>query len=209
MTASFYYMVLYVVSPFLGGLVGSVTTTDGTRIWNHFLVVAVGSFLTTFLLWIIIDPAAGLLEMLLLASRVHRRQRLAQAEILRRQQQAAKQRILTEVEAAGKTEQEHWDEILRPHAEKLAQLLANNGNEENLKEKQVVDIGLNAWQMGGLVCMQHLHSMVVDICRKKYPAPDNKDYVSIWWDGIGAWQDDWLDLQKDGSTDSVISNCAA
>ena len=95
-------MVFYVISPLLGGFAGAVSGMQNTQMQNYFLVVAVGTFWATFVVWIIIDPAAGLLEMLLPASSRYRKERLMEADARRRQEQIAKQRILAEVEKAEK-----------------------------------------------------------------------------------------------------------
>ena len=195
-TTSFCYLVFYVVSPFLGSLTGAVVAAHITQIWNYWLVVAAGALATTFVVWIIIDPAAGMLEMLLPASRANRNHRLAQAEAVSRQQQIARQRVLADAEAAGKSEQARWEKNLRPYAEELVQLLTNCDDEEDSREKQVIDIGLAVWKMGGLNCMRRLYSMVADIRRKYRLLPAYEDYISVWWDGVGTWQGDWLNLQK-------------
>lgn len=205
-TTSFYYMVFYVIGPLLGGLAGAIGGIPNTQLRNYFLVVAVGTFWATFVVWIIIDLAAGLLEMLLPASSRHRKERLLEAEARRMQEQIAKQRILTEVERAEKSEQSHWEKVLRPYAQELARLLADAGDSCNSIEGQVVNIGLAAWRMGGLNCMRKLQSMVADTCKKQHTALTYKDYIAIWWDGIGSWQGGWLDIEKDTDNNNATVN---
>ncbi len=207
-TTSFYYMVFYVISPLLGGFAGAVSGMQNTRLLNYFLVVAVGTFWVTFIVWIIIDPAAGLLEMLLPASCRHREKRLLQADAHRREEEIAKQRILIDVEKTEKSEQAYWEKILKPYAKELGQLLAEAGDNRNSIENQVVNIGLAAWRIGGLNCMRKLQSMAADTC-EKHTALMLKDYISIWWDGIGTWQSDWRDIGMDtGNKDVSVNSCS-
>src|SRR4030042_6111558 len=64
LTTSFYYAVFYDVSPFLGTFAGALAAIQGSSTSYYLLVAATGCFWATFLVWIIVDPAAGLLEML-------------------------------------------------------------------------------------------------------------------------------------------------
>jgi hypothetical protein len=203
-TTSFYYMVFYVISPLLGGLAGAIGGIPNARLRNYFLVVAVGTFWVTFIVWIIIDPAAGLFEMLLPASSRHREERLLEAEARRRQEQITKQRILTEVERAEKLEQSHWEKVLQPYAQELARLLAEIDDNRNSTENHVVNIGLTAWRIGGLGCMRKLLSMAADVCEKQRSASKCEDYIAIWWDGIGGWRSDLLEVEKD--SDELVLN---
>jgi len=188
LTTSIYYLVFYELSPFLGALAGGFVAVWLSKPTDYLLVVAVGSFLATFLVWITIDPAAGLAETLLPSSREHRRNRLAEAKVMRERQRLVKHRLLAEVESEEEQQRARWSEVLRPNAEKLAAVAAGVEAADKDKETEAVDIGVNAWQMGGLSCMQELHSMAMEICRKKYQGSMVIDYISTWWDGIGSWR---------------------
>jgi hypothetical protein len=75
LTCSDYYMGLYVLAPLLGGL-AAILGMAGVREASRFLSgVALGTLGTTFLVWMVIDPLAGMIEMLLPASRRHRAER--------------------------------------------------------------------------------------------------------------------------------------
>jgi len=143
---------------------------------------------TTFLVWVIVDPVTGLLEILLPTSRKHRIERLAQAKAERAKRQNDRERLLAEVLAKEELSRRRWQETLKPQAEKLAGLLATNRTDLKEAEREVVDMGVKAWQMGGLSCMRQLHEMVLDLCKKKYKDLIVVDYVSTWWDGIGSWR---------------------
>ena len=182
-------MVFYVATPFLGGLTGTVAMIGENRISQFLLGIALGTLGTTFLVWVIVDPIAGLLEMLLLpASRRHRAERLAQAKAQREAKQEAHERLLAEVLAKEQIVQRRLQQVLKPQAEKLAELLTTNKIDFKEAEREAVDIGVNAWQIGGLSCMRQLRDMTMDLCKKKHQDSMITDYVSTWWDGIGSWR---------------------
>lgn len=79
LTSSDCYMGLYVSAPLLGAL-AAVVGMIGVRQMSRFLFgIALGTLGTTFLVWMVIDPLAGLIEMLLPASRRHRAERTAKS----------------------------------------------------------------------------------------------------------------------------------
>ena len=109
--------------------------------------------------------------MLLPLSIRHRHKRLAKAKKMREKKRLCIQYLLVEVEAKEKMDRQRWGDILSPYAEKLAALMID-GNwtsaDSDRRETEAVDIGVSSWQMGGLNCMQQLHSMAMDICERKY-----------------------------------------
>ena len=189
LTTASYYMGLYVVAPLLGGLAGVFGMA--TRIdepVNFFLGVAMGTLGTTFGVWVIVDPFAGLIEMFLPASRKHRLERLARTETERRTRQEKREQLLAEAFARDEQEQQRWQQRLRPQAERLAGLLACDARDAARAEREAVDIGANAWRLGGLTCMRQLRDMTITL---RGQSPDNEavtDCISNWWDGIGAWR---------------------
>ena len=188
LTSTNYYIVLYVAAPFLGGLAGCLGMIGVNRISQFLLGIALGTSATTFLVWVIVDPVTGLLEMLLPVSRKHRVERLAKAKAQRERRQKDRERLLAEVLAKEESDQREWQEVLKPQAEKLAGLLTSDRVNFKQAEREAVDIGVNAWQIGGLSCMRQLHEMVLDLCKKKYEDSMIVDYISSWWDGIGSWR---------------------
>jgi len=188
LTSTNYYIVLYVAAPFLGGLAGCLGMIGVDRIGQFLLGIALGTSATTFLVWVIVDPVTGLLEMLLPTSRKHRLERLAQAKAQRERRQKDRERLLAEVLAKEESDWCRWQEALKPRAEKLAGLLTTNRIDFKQAEREAVDIGVKAWQIGGLSCMRQLHEMVLDLCKKKYEDSVIIDYISTWWDGIGSWR---------------------
>jgi hypothetical protein len=190
LTSTPYYNMFYVIAPFLGGLAGCLGMIGIDTTVGHFLsIVALGTLATTFLVWVIVDPVVGLMEMLLPpTSRKHRAERLAAARVQRQERQREREHLLAEVLDKEEANVRRWQDVLKPQAEKLAALLTSGeANFENA-ERQAADIGVTAWQTGGLVCMRALRNMAIEISRQNNPGKTIVDYVTIWWDGIGSWR---------------------
>jgi hypothetical protein len=149
---------------------------------------ALGTLGTTFLVWVIVDPAAGLVEMLLPASRKHRTERLARAEAEREKRRENHEKLLAEVFAKEESDRRCWREVLKPRAERLAALLASDAADLSLAEQEAVDFGAGAWQLGGLACMRQLRDMAISVSEQKGRHGTEPDYISVWWDGIGTWR---------------------
>lgn len=182
------YMVFYLIAPFLGSLAGFLGMI-GVKTTSQFLWgIVLGTLGTTFLVWVILDPFTILAETLLPSSRKHRSERLAQIKIERHKRQIQQKRLLAEILAEEEQNQQRWRQVLQPDAEKLAGLSINNNTDFNRIELEAIDIGVNAWQTGGLNCMRQLCDMATELCRKRNKEPMIIDYVSAWWDGIGQWQ---------------------
>ena len=184
------YMLFYYLSPLLGGMAGAYAMM-GVPVLKEFLLgIAVGTLGATFLVWIVVDPLISLTEMLLPASRQHRRQRLAQAKAIREQKQQERQNLLARLE---KEETEQLDKLrltLKPLAIRLAHILVHNSDLDRQKQFAVIDLGVKAWQLGGKEGMKLLHEMAIeqyrDTCRE---SSGLIDLISQWWDGIGSWKD--------------------
>jgi hypothetical protein len=189
LTSTNYYTAFYITIPILGGLVGCLGMMGISTIKEFFLGVALGTFGATFLVWVIVDPLVGTLEMLLPAScRKHRAQRLAKAKAEREQKQKERESFLEEILSYEESDRLHWQEVLKPQAEKLACLLMTNINEFGHAENEAIGIGVKAWQTGGINCMRQLRDMAIGIYRQKNPNKTIVDYISSWWDGIGSWR---------------------
>jgi len=190
LTSTPYYNMFYVIAPFLGGLAGCLGMIGIDTTVGHFLsIVALGTLATTFLVWVIVDPVVGLMEMLLPpTSRKHRAERLAAARVQRQERQREREHLLAEVLAKEEANVRRWQDVLKPQAEKLAALLISGEADFENAERQAADIGVTAWQTGGLVCMRALRNMAIEISRQNNPGKTIVDYVTIWWDGIGSWR---------------------
>jgi hypothetical protein len=159
-----------------------------SAIGQFVLGVALGTLGTTFLVWVIVDPLAGLLETLLPpVSRRHRAERLAQAKALRQSRQKYRESLLKDVLVKEELERRHWRKVLKPKADRLAEMLTAGEIDFKQIEREAVGIGVNAWQIGGLSCMRELRDMAMALAKES-----NKsvvDYVGVWWDGIGSWRE--------------------
>jgi len=188
LTASACYMVLYYTSPFFGAFAGSTVAGYRGDVTQDLLTIALGSFVMTFLIWIVIDPAIVLIETMLPASRAQCRLRRAQARAVREERQRRRQLLLVRAESMAESERLRWQSLLRPQAEELASVLTNAPVASAWQKDQLINIGMKAWQMGGLGCMKQLHDMAIDIARRREQGRGMIDYMAVYWDGIGQWR---------------------
>ncbi|MEN6338333.1 MAG: hypothetical protein ABFE01_29105 [Phycisphaerales bacterium] len=77
LTGTYGYMLLYVSTPLLAGLVTATGTETVPGTSGYLIHVAMVTLKATFLVWIVIDPLVGVIEMDLPASRARRAERLA------------------------------------------------------------------------------------------------------------------------------------
>ena len=191
LTSTIYYRVFYVITPLFGGLAGCLGMIGISTVGQFFLGIALGTLGMTFLVWVIVDPVTGLLEMLLPPkSRRHRAERLAQAKELRKSRQKNREDLLKNVFVEEELERRRWRTALKPQAEKLAGLLTTDGTDFKQAEREAVGIGVKAWQTGGLSCMRELRDMAISLAKEGNESV--VDYVGVWWDGIGSWRDQLL-----------------
>ncbi len=188
LTSTNYYMAFYVAAPFLGGLAGCFGMIGAGSAGHFRLSVALGTLGTTFLVWVVVDPATGMLEALVPASRRHRSERLARIAAEREMKRRNRDRLLAEISRKEKADRIHWEGLLKPQAEKLADLLATDRGAFKQAEQEAVSIGAHAWQIGGLGCMRQLRNMALIISEQKDKHKPVIDYISLWWDGIGTWR---------------------
>jgi len=95
---------------------------------------------------------------------------------------------LEEVLAKEELDGQRWREILKTRAEKLAGLLTTDKVGFKQAKREAVDIGVNAWRLGGLSCMQELRNMAVALYKQNHHNETIVDYIPVWWDGIGNWR---------------------
>jgi hypothetical protein len=188
LTSTAQYMGFYVAAPLLGGLAGILGMLGTSDISLFLQGVARGTLWTTFGVWVLLDPLAGLIEMTLPTSRKHRAERLAQAEAERRARNERRERLLAEAFAREEQEKQRWQKRLETEAERLAGLLTTDASGFEDAEREALEIGASAWQLGGLTCMRQLRDMAIAIVQSRQGQQGTVDYVSHWWDGIGDWR---------------------
>jgi hypothetical protein len=195
LTSTSYYMTFYSLAPFLGAIAGVLGMLGETKIGTLSGGIALGTIGATFLTWVIVDPAAALFELLVPEPKRHRAERLAQAKIQKQLEQEKRKQMLDRL-----FEQEHenerlWKEAFGLHAERLARLLASDRNDFSKAEQEAINIGVEAWTKGGLICMRYLRNMAAEIFRQQYCEREFVDYISTWWDGIGRWRNPSLSVR--------------
>jgi hypothetical protein len=188
LTSTAYYMAFYISTPFLGAIAGLLSMIGETGINLPLGRLAMGTIIATFLTWIAVDPITGLLELLTPQPRRHRAERLAQALIQKQLEQENRKKILARLSEQERENERLWKEAFAPQAERLARLLASDCNEFSKAEKEALNIGVEAWTKGGLICMRYLRNMAADIFKQQYGERQFVDYISAWWDGIGRWR---------------------
>lgn len=187
LTSSPYYKVFYDVCPFLGAIAGLIGGYDVGGLMEHADMIAFGSLGTTFLVWIVLDPAIAFIEMYLPNSRRLRKERLARIKAEKRQRQIDSERLLGEIYEKELHSYEEWQPVLEPMAEKLAMIVADGDGDFCKREKQTAQMGAEAWRLGGIACMRRLHEMAMaDFVKRS--GEKAVDYITIWWDGIGTWR---------------------
>lgn len=188
LTSTKYYAAFYVTTPLLGSLAGCLGMVGVTSASRFVQGIAMGTLGVTFLVWVVVDPAIGLLELLLPASRNHRARRLAEAKAVRERKQKDRERLLTHALAKEDSARRSWYDLLQPKAEHLARLVTADAGNLKRAEREAVSIGVDAWRTGGLACMRELHNMAMKMCEQRDSRAAVVDYISYWWDGIGNWR---------------------
>lgn len=190
LTSTDYYTLFYVTTPFLGGLAGCIGMIGVCTLIQRFLLgVSMGTLVATFLVWVIVDPVAGVLEVIVSPpARRHRSERLAEVRAEKEKEQEERERLLADILEKEDLQRAQWAESLKPHAERLAELLSAEPIDFEDAERQATDMGANAWQIGGLACMRLLREMTIELCREQGADTALGDYISVWWDGVGNWR---------------------
>lgn len=195
LTTSFPYLLFYNVSSFYGILLGWLMSGANYRTAEHLLNMSEGAAAITFLVWIIIDPIAGFVEMLLPSSRKHRRARIAQIQENRKREYEEKCNLLKEVHLAEQRNKLHWQQILEEDAKELSRLIIEGRIDDKTVQARVIELGVKAFRIGGIECMRHLYSMAGQICKRRPQVISNLEHIPIWWDGIGNWRSNWMEFE--------------
>lgn len=187
LTSTDYYMLFYMVAPLLGGLAGFLGSIGLIRTMEYVHNIALGTFATTFLVWVVLDPGIAIIETLLPVPREHRKRRLAQQKAMREERQRRREQLLNQITRKQEEDRLRWQPKLEPSAVELVELLKTDEAGYRDAEMRAVEIGADAWRLGGITCMRRLHEMAIEEytqAQQKKPA----DYITYWWDGIGTWR---------------------
>ena len=188
LTSTTYYAFFYVSAPFLGTFASCFGMIGVNSLSQFMLGIAMGTLGTTFMVWVILDPGIGLIEMLLPMSREHRAKRLELIRIEREKKQNKRNQLLAEVLEKEEKDKQKWKELLQLQAEELSGLLSTDKIDARQAELNAINIGAKAWQTGGIICMRELRDMAISIYKQRNQDQDVIDYISFWWDGIGSWK---------------------
>ncbi|MCG8688909.1 MAG: hypothetical protein MI892_28830 [Desulfobacterales bacterium] len=187
LTSTDYYMIFYMIAPLLGGGAGLLGSIGLVNVVDYLQNIALGTFATTFLVWVIIDPGIAIIETMLPEPRASRQKRLKQQKAMREERQRRREQLLTQITQKQEEDRKRWQPVLEPSAIELVELLQTDEKNYRNAEMRAVEIGADAWRLGGITCMRRLHEMAIesyDQKHKKVPA----DYITYWWDGIGTWR---------------------
>ena len=195
LTGTSYYIAFYVSAPFLGAIAGVLSMIDTTKVSSLLDGIALGTIGATFLTWVIVDPVTGLLELLAPEPKKHRAERLAQAQIQKQLEQENRKKMLDRVFEQEKENQRQWRDSFASQADRLVFLLATEKNNFTKAEQEAIDIGVEAWKKGGLICMKYVRDMAKESFKQRYSEQQFVDYISAWWDGIGRWRKPSLQLE--------------
>ncbi len=189
LTTSIYYKTLYNSAPFLGGLGGILGLAGVSTVSEMVLGVCLSTLGATFLVWIIVDPACGLVELALPGARAHRRARLTQIKAEKLRQEIDREKLLKSIELAEAAEEKSRREKLEPHSERLAELVSGKEADAEKAESEIISIGMEAWREGGLNGMKQLLCMAEEHCSLEVKNKAS-EYISALWDGVGNWRNE-------------------
>jgi len=185
LTTSTYYIGFYDLCPFLGilaGLVCYLTPEMKPNLQATIPLICEGTLYFTFLVWILIDPLLGVVELMLPECAHYRRIRIQAAAEEKRQKQIENQALLENLEKQEAENLRIWNQELGLLADQTALILNQSARKENARAI-IIKAGAKAWRLGGMVCMRYFHQLVKQKITQPYP-----DFISIWWDGIGSWR---------------------
>jgi hypothetical protein len=186
-TSSLSYRFLYLLVPVLSGLVGAVDFWLVVGAWYGVLGLSVGTVLAATVMWLLVDPIAGLIESAFPQSRLLRAQRLAREQERRERRRREKQLILEKILAARKAALEQMRPAIEEHARRLRELLLESAEDPWQGSEEGARIGLATWQLGGAPVMKQLYATTARLCSDSAQA-DLVSYLDYWWDGVGEWR---------------------
>jgi len=188
LTSTSYYMAFYVSAPLIGAFASVPAILELSETNQLIPLISLSTIGATFLTWVIVDPAVSLIESLTPAARESRCARLAEAKAILQKYQQDRKKKVDDVLREQEQLIHRWESDLQPQARELAGLLACSQTDFKNAERKAIDIGVGAWQTGGLECMRKLHKMAMERCQADRQNTVSGDYVKNWWDGIGTWR---------------------
>ena len=186
------YKILYSFTPFLGFLVGLFSQTGletDLSLSGWAIVGAMGTFVITIANWVILDPMIAILEGYFPAASQSRSARIEASRIERERIIQQREKLLKELSEKEKLECQQQRAELDDPAEKLSDLILSGlSGTKGATHPEVVDLGVLAWQKGGVKCMRLLRDLAWEKCQQKGITTGIVDELDYWWDGIGDWR---------------------
>lgn len=184
LTRTFSYMMLYDTSPLLGAIAASCAITSADNFQQIASILSTGTFAVTFLFWIIIDPVLNLFELTIPACRQTRKQRIQNEKLVKIEEKIEHEKLIEQLKVQERDMKNRWKILLQPLSRELQQILISRLDESN--RKKIIDIGLKAWQIGGINCMAELAGMTLGTDSQ---FDENiKNRLMMLWHGIGEWR---------------------
>ena len=181
------YLIFYDSAPFLGAIAG---LASGYGISDNLAIarmITEGTLGMTFVTWVVIDSAVGIIEATLPQSIHHRSRRLAEMRAKKRRIQQENAVMLESLEQRERDMRQNWEETFRGMAAKLAELYCSPNADLRLIQTLTAEVGAKAWQVGKISCMRFVHEMILQEMNRR-PEKYSVDYATLWWDGIGNWR---------------------
>ena len=97
LTSTWYYLVFYDSTPMLGCVAGLTGMLQMENLGEFFLGVSYSTVGGTFLVWVVIDPALSVIEIMMPKSRHHRRERKAIHRAEKQARQKRNEQLLAEL----------------------------------------------------------------------------------------------------------------
>jgi hypothetical protein len=188
LTGSKQYLEVYSLMPFFGGLVGLVSMLGVTSASEVVAGCALGTLLSTFVLWIVIDPLLGAAELLVPSCRAACNSRRAKEDAIRKEGQANHERFLKDLEEEDSLRRRQWQQEFAGEMETLAGLVRQAAEGGRVDLRKAIDVGLHAWQSGGVECMQFLRERANEAVRAGDARGPRYDFLAHWWHGVGGWR---------------------
>ncbi len=178
-TSSIYYMIFYDLSPFIGASGAIIAMSMLKEIDSKMLFISIGTLISSFLVWILLDPLIQVSEMLLPSSLKYKKKRKKHLKAIKKAHKNAQLNVLKEIKESEKELKSQ--RVFQEMSLKLFEALNDNEPEEN----EIIDLGLKAWQIGKIQGMQQLFEMTFKNEKDKQIKGKRLSYI---WDGIGSWK---------------------
>lgn len=187
LTTSPYYVLLYDLTPFLGSIAGLYAASFSQSVLFIFSTAAQGTLVMTFVMWILLDSLAGLIESSFPQSIEHRKNRVAEMHERKRLQALERQKLFEQIDLQEKQSRSGWTLLFQPYAVEVADLLCGRSGNVQSVQKRIIELGALAWRQGGLLAMQFFYTIIREEVKERINRPP-VDFVTLYWDGIGNWR---------------------